>query len=148
MTLHALHVELPFLALFCSESTLKSARLRAETPRRLRRSAHLDAGLGEAAVDVVHGDLDEIGGGALEDAVKGGALGIVPVLGVGVFDAGSGPAAVEDGGDEAVAFGLLIDGDTEGVSLYADVRPFPLLMGSADVVKDVRDLALMADYIA
>jgi hypothetical protein len=56
----------------------------------LQDHARLELALGELAVDGDHGQLDEVGGGALQRRVDGGALGEAALVGVAALDVGDG----------------------------------------------------------
>jgi len=58
---------------------------------------------GDLRVDADHGQLDEVGGGALQGRVDGGALGEASLIGVARRDVWDGADAAEPGADELVA---------------------------------------------
>ena len=58
---------------------------------------------GDGGVDADHGELDEVGGGALQRGVDGGALGEAAHVGVARLDVGDGADAAEVGADGLVA---------------------------------------------
>ena len=60
----------------------------------------------EGGVDAEHGDLDHVGGGALERCVDSGAFGEAAGVGVAGVDVRDGPGAAEEGGDLAGFAGL------------------------------------------
>jgi len=63
----------------------------------------------QEAVEVDHGDLDEIGRGALDRRVDGGALGELAQRRIGARDLGDVATAVQQGADVPVPAGLLED---------------------------------------
>ena len=77
---------------------------------------------GDLAVEGDHGQLDEVGGGALQGGVDGGAFGETPHVGVAAGDVGDGADAAEGGADGAVAadgFEGLVD---EGADAFVAVE--------------------------
>jgi hypothetical protein len=58
---------------------------------------------GQQGVDADHGQLDEVGGGALQRRVDGGALGEPARVGITAGHVRDGPAAPEQGGHVTVA---------------------------------------------
>ena len=76
---------------------------------------------GDLSVDADHGELDEVGGGALQGRVDGGALGEASLIGVARRDVWDGADAAELGADELVAAdgfeGAVDEGADAGVTL-------------------------------
>jgi len=76
---------------------------------------------GDLGVDANHGELDEVGGGALQGRVDGGALGEAALIGVARRDVWDGADAAEPGADELVAAdgfeGAVDEGADAGVTL-------------------------------
>ena len=67
---------------------------------------------GDGGVDAEHGELDEVGGGALQRRVDGGAFGEAAHVGVARLDVGDGADAAEVGADGLFAadgFERLVD---------------------------------------
>ena len=69
----------------------------------LQDHAGLELAPGEFAVDGDHGQLDEVGGGALQRRVDGGALGKAALIGVAALDVGDGTDAAEERAHAALA---------------------------------------------
>ena len=69
----------------------------------LEGHAGAEFALGDGGVDAEHGELDEVGGGALQRRVDGGALGEAAHVGVAGLDVGDGADAAEVGADGLVA---------------------------------------------
>ena len=69
----------------------------------LEGHAGVEAAVADGFVDAQHGDLDEVGGGALQGGVDGGALGEATHVGVARGDIGDGADAAEDGLDGTFA---------------------------------------------
>src|SRR5690242_309800 len=57
--------------------------------------------MSEGGVDAHHGELDHVGGGALQRGVDGGALGEPARVGVAAVDVGNGALATEEGSGHA-----------------------------------------------
>ena len=67
----------------------------------LQDHARFELALGELAVDGDHGQLDEVGGGALQRRVDGGALGEAALIGIAALDVGNGTDAAEERAHDA-----------------------------------------------
>ena len=80
------------------------------------------------SVDAEHGDFDEVGGGALQGCVDGGALGESALVGVAGLDVGDGADAAEGCPDGLVAAdnfkGALDEGADAGVALVVALNVF------------------------
>ena len=72
----------------------------------LEEDAGFGVGFFEFVVDAEHGDFDDVGGGALDGGVEGGAFGVFAGGAVGGGEFGEVAAAVEEGGGVAVFAGL------------------------------------------
>ncbi len=69
----------------------------------LENHARLEIALPDFAVERDHGQLDEVGGGALEGRVDRGALGESARIGVAALDIGNGAKPAEEGAHTAFA---------------------------------------------
>ena len=67
----------------------------------------LELAAGDLGVDADHGELDEVGGGALQRRVDGGALGEAALVGVAGLDVRDGADAAEGGADGLRAADLI-----------------------------------------
>ena len=84
----------------------------------LQGHARLQALLAESGVDADHGNLDQIGGGALQWRVHRGALGEAAQVGVLAVDVGDGAHATEQRPDFLFAASLVQGSVDEGTHAF------------------------------
>lgn len=85
---------------------LAGGHFEEELVMHLQEHASFEASFGEGGIDVDHGELDHVGGGALNGRVHRHSLSLAAHGGVGAGDVTDHAAALREGLDVAVLFGL------------------------------------------